>query len=118
MQTSVRTSADLDGDGLIEIAWVDRPHLARSLQVWRVRPLADGSARLDPVADLSGLTNHKIGWDHIDGGLRDCGQGPELVLADAEWRRVMAVTLGPEGLSARALGAYAPGALAAALACD
>ena len=27
-------AADLDGDGLIEIAYVDRPHLARLIRVW------------------------------------------------------------------------------------
>ncbi|MFV2035928.1 MAG: FG-GAP repeat domain-containing protein, partial [Halocynthiibacter sp.] len=28
-------AADLDGDGLIEIAYVDQPHLAKILRVWR-----------------------------------------------------------------------------------
>jgi hypothetical protein len=28
-------AADLDGDGRVEIAYVDRPHLARTLRIWR-----------------------------------------------------------------------------------
>ena len=28
-------AADLDGDGLIEVAYIDRPHLAKTLRVWR-----------------------------------------------------------------------------------
>jgi hypothetical protein len=29
-------AADLDGDGAMELAYVDRPHLARTLRVWRI----------------------------------------------------------------------------------
>ncbi len=48
--------ADLDGDGLIEIAYIDRPHLARLLRVWRFQ---DGT--LVEVAQVEGLTNHRLG---------------------------------------------------------
>ena len=30
-------AADLDGDGHLEIAYIDRPHLAKTLRVWRLR---------------------------------------------------------------------------------
>ncbi len=40
---------------------------------------------------LPGLTNHRIGEAFISGGLRDCGAGAELVLASADWSRVMLV---------------------------
>lgn len=43
---------------------------------------------------LPGLTNHRIGEDVISGGLRDCGQGPELVLASSDWTRLMRVRAG------------------------
>lgn len=78
-------AADLDGDGRIEIAYVDRPHLAKVLRLWRL----DGAV-LRHVADIAGLTNHKIGWDVIPGGVRDCGDGPEVITADAGWRRIVA----------------------------
>lgn len=93
-------AADLDGDGRIDIAAVDRPHLARILRVWRFDP---GPDRLVPVAEAPGLSNHRIGETEISGGLRDCGAGPEIVTADAGWTRVMAARLTPGGLEVRAL---------------
>ncbi len=81
-------AADLDGDGLVELAYIDRPHLAKTLRIWR---FVDGT--LEHVADSGGLTNHRIGQDFISGGIRDCGNGPEIVTADADWQNVMAVRL-------------------------
>ncbi len=106
-------AADLDGDGHVEIAYIDRPHLAKTLRIWRYR-----KGRLEHVADRSGLTNHKIGWDHIPGGIRDCGTGPELITADADWRRIMASTLHGGQITSRAVGRYTgPDSLNAALTC-
>jgi hypothetical protein len=104
-------AADLDGDGAVEIAYVDRPHLAKVLRIWRYRPNG-----LREVAALGGFTNHRIGWDFIEGGIRDCGQGPEMVLASGDWSRVMAVTFA-QTLRARPLAPYSPEGVAAALAC-
>ena len=92
---------DLDGDGAFEIAFVDRPHLARTLRVWRYR---DGT--LTNIANLQGLTNHRIGEDYITGGLRDCGQGPEMIVVGAFWQNIMRVTLSPEKLSAERLAPF------------
>lgn len=106
-------AADLDGDGHFEIAYVDRPHLAKTLRVWRFR---DG--RLEEVAALAGLTNHRIGERDIAGGIRDCGAGPEVVTADAGWSQVMATRLEGDRLAARAIGPHrGRGSFAAALAC-
>ena len=80
---------DFDGDGLVEIAYVDRPHLLKELVF--VRPEGD---RLVETLRLPGLTNHRIGDDFISGGVRDCGQGPELILASTDWTRVMRVRQG------------------------
>ena len=88
-------AADMDGDGHIEIAYVDRPHLAKTLRLWRYTP--EGFSE---IATLPGVTNHRIGEDYITGGLRDCGQGPELVLADARWRDIVSVWFDGEDLSA------------------
>ncbi|MCZ4260413.1 VCBS repeat-containing protein [Limimaricola sp. G21655-S1] len=104
--------AELDGDGHIELAYVDRPHLARVLRVWRLR---DGV--LEQVAALEGLTNHRFGAPDISGGVRDCGEGPELVLADASWRRIMAVRLVEGTLSARDIGPLEEAGFALALDC-
>lgn len=105
--------ADLDGDGRVELAYVDRPHLAKVLRVWRYRANGD----LTQVASAEGLTNHRIGWDYIAGGLRNCGQGPEMVLADAGWANVVAVGLADGALTQQVLGAYSPEALERTLGC-
>ncbi|WP_172294025.1 VCBS repeat-containing protein [Pseudoruegeria sp. HB172150] len=107
-------AADLDGDGLMELAYVDRPHLARTLRVWRYE---DGE--LTEIAAASGLTNHRIGQDHISGGIRDCGQGLEIVTADGGWSRLVASRLKDGRLEFRDIGAFdGPASFAAALACD
>lgn len=87
-------AADLDGDGLVEIAYIDRPHLAKRLRIWRFT-----NGALEHVIDAQGLTNHRIGEDFITGGIRDCGDGPEMLVADANWRNVMAVRF--DGASVR-----------------
>ena len=81
--------ADFDGDGRVEIAYVDRPHLVADLVFVRL----DGD-RLVETARLPGLTNHRIGDAVISGGLRDCGTGPELILASRDWTRILRVRAG------------------------
>ena len=106
-------AADLDGDGAIEVAYVDRPHLAKTIRVWR---FADGG--LTPVANLAGFTNHRIGEDFISGGLRDCGAGPEMVLATGNWRDVVSVRFDDTAFAVRKLADFAgPPSLQAALSC-
>ncbi len=95
-------AVDFDGDGYVEVAYVDRPHLAKVLRVWRYR---DG--RLEEVANHAGLTNHQIGQDFITSGLRDCGDGAEMVLVDAEWSRIVSVRLRDDQLDVRELGQFA-----------
>jgi hypothetical protein len=106
-------AGDLDGDGRIEIAYIDRPHLRKVLRIWRY-----GAGGLVPVAEVGGLTNHRIGWDFIAGGLRDCGGGVEIITADAAWRTVMATRWDGVRASTRALGRYrGPESLNRALDC-
>ena len=105
-------AADLDGDGRVEVAFVDRPHLAKNLRVFEWN---GGELVLD--AELGGLTNHRIGEDFISGGLRDCGQGPELVMADTDWSDIMAIRMRAGALQARSIGRFSPSALNAALVC-
>jgi hypothetical protein len=81
--------ADYDGDGRTEIAYVDRPHLLKDLVFVRLE-----GDKLVETARIPGLTNHRIGDDFISGGVRDCGQGPELILASEDWSRVMRVLNG------------------------
>ncbi len=106
-------AADLDGDGYVEIAYIDRPHLAQVLRVWRFR---DGA--LHHVADAYGLTNHKIGWDFIPGGIRHCGDAPEMITAVSGWSQIAATQFRDSTLASEAIRPYrGPKDLDAALAC-
>jgi len=106
-------AADLDGDGALEFAFVDRPHLARTIRIWRY---ADGA--LSHRADLAGYTNHRIGEDTIAGGIRDCGSGPEMIVADADWTEIVAVGWNGSQFGVTALGPHRDRAsFAAALSC-
>ncbi|MEM7723538.1 MAG: VCBS repeat-containing protein [Pseudomonadota bacterium] len=111
-------AADLDGDGAMEIAFVDRPHLARTLQVWRYQTADDGTATLTQIASRDGLTNHRFGDPTIPGGIRRCDGPPEMIITDSQWTRVLATTLTRDGdLRTRDIGSWSQGALTAALRC-
>ena len=106
-------AADLDGDGRIEIAYVDRPHQTKALRVWRYE-----NGRLSRVADRPGFSNHKIGWPFIVGGIRDCGQGSEMILATGNWTHVVSARLEGRSIKTRTLGRYTgPESVDAALIC-
>jgi hypothetical protein len=102
---------DLNGDGAVELAYIDRPHLAKRLRVWRY---AGGGLR--HVADRDGLTNHRIGWDFIAGGWRACSG--DMILASGDWRRIIAVRLDGDTLSARDMEPLGREGLAPALNCQ
>jgi hypothetical protein len=97
---------DLDGDGQVEIAYVDRPHLAKELVILRSAPGA-----LTEIARLPGLSNHRIGDSTISGGLRRCASGPVVLLADAGWQRAVAVTFAQGRITPRDLGPIPRGGL-------
>ena len=94
-------AADLDNDGFVEIAYIDRPHLAKTLRIWRFK-----EGELTEIAAASGLTNHRIGEPDIAGGIRDCGDGPELITADASWTQIIASRLAQDQITARSLGPH------------
>ncbi len=94
-------AADLDEDGYIEIAYIDRPHLAKTLRVWRFR---DGELRL--VDSLIGLTNHRIGDRVITSALQNCREKPMLITANANWTQVMATIMEDGRLVSHEIHAY------------
>ena len=110
--------ADFNGDGQMDIAYVDRPHLARTLRIWSFVPggLA-GTGELREIANAGGFSNHRIGEDFITGGVRDCGAGPEMVLADAGWISVMVARMVDGAIEAEPVAVFSPEAVAAALDC-
>lgn len=94
-------AADLDGDGTVEIAYIDRPHLAKTLRIWRYE-----SGSLTEVASVPGFSNHKIGWPDIPGGIRTCAGRPEIIVATADWSAIAAVSLINGSVESREIAAY------------
>jgi hypothetical protein len=111
--------ADLDGDGRDDVAYVDRPHLARTLRLVTVELSADG-ARFTPYAALGGLSNHQLGTPEIEGGVRDCaGRPPAVLTANADWTQVMETLWRDGALVATPVAPYrGPQSFAPHLACD
>jgi hypothetical protein len=103
--------ADFDGDGRVEIAYVDRPHILGDLVYVRLE-----AGKLREVARLPGVSNHRIGDKTIAGGVRDCGKGVELVLAANDWSRLVLVGW-QDGPVARDGGEYSAAAMKSALVC-
>ena len=107
-------AADLDGDGQMEIAYIDRPHLAKTLRIWRYE-----SRQLTQIAALAGVTNHRIGERDIAGGIRRCGGVPEMILAGADWADLRAIRFNAGLFETRSLGAdTSRDAFAAAMSCE
>ncbi len=103
---------DFDGDGRVEVAYIDRPHLAQDLVFVRLE-----AGQLRELARHMGFTNHRFGDPMISGGVRRCGGRDRLILATGDWTRMVEVGLdGAAG--AQNLGPIAgPQDLAAALIC-
>ena len=107
-------AADLDGDGQIEIAYIDRPHLAKTLRIWRYR-----ARDLVHLADSPGWTNHRIGEPDIAGGIRTCAGSPEMILATANWTGLAALRFRNGEIESIRLGSdTSRPAFARALSCD
>jgi len=77
---AIAAIADLDGDGRVEVATVDRPHLRKTMVIWQLE-----GQRLISVAEYAGVSNHRFGEADIEGGVRNCGAGPELIVARGDW---------------------------------
>ncbi len=103
---------DFDGDGVIEIAYVETPHLGKLLKIVKY---IDESLVLD--ASVPALSNHRIGENFISGGVRDCGDGPEIITADAGWQRLMLTRFVAGEYRSQSLGPLGENAFAQALEC-
>ena len=106
--------ADFDGDGQNDIAYVETPHIGGILRIWTMR---DGD--LVEIASAPGYSNHRIGQNFITGGVRDCGDGPELVLPNAGWTQTLVARLRGGVIESAVLADNAePETIARALACS
>ena len=107
--------ADLDGDGRMDIAFVDRPHLARTLRIVTVDPDPAGW-RMTEIASAEGHTNHHFGSPVIEGGLRACDRA--IVTASADWSRVLVSRLDGGAIVTQDAGPYTgPDSMTAATVC-
>jgi hypothetical protein len=79
---------DFDGDGRVEIAYVERPHRAHELVFVRLQ-----GDQLVEIARAPGFSNHRIGDSTIAGGVRRCPDGNQVILASADWTRAMSARL-------------------------
>lgn len=106
--------ADFDGDGVQDLAVVDRPHLARQLAVFRYQ-----EGRLDFIGGMRNVTNHRIGDAYIEGGVKDCGDGPIMVMLDPQWVTIRLVKWIDGQFMRRDFGPYAGReSVVAALKCE
>jgi len=104
---------DFDGNGRVEIAYVETPHLGKVLKIYHYF-----SRELVLAASVQGFSNHRIGEGFISGGVRNCGQGDEIITADASWQRILATTVQGGNVSSRVVGTVAePNGFARVLAC-
>lgn len=90
---------DFDGDGRVEIAYVDRPHLKQDLVFLRY-----AAGRLTEIARAPDLTNHTYGAAHIAGGVRRCDGHDSLIVTSGDGARVVEVTLQGGAVQRRDLG--------------
>lgn len=106
-------AADLNNDGNIEVAYIDRPHLAKEMRIWSFQPTG-----FVEIATVAGLTNHRIGQDFIQSGQRTCDGETAFITADAGWTSVMATRFDGVGFVSQRIGDYAgPDSITDALTC-
>lgn len=109
--------ADLNGDGYQEIAYVDRPHLAKVLRVIQILP-ANKGWEWQNIANKQGFSNHQYGLAFIEGGIRQCDGTVKIITADEKWQYIMATQLTGGKLYTQNIGTYdGPDSLSEALKC-
>lgn len=93
--------ADFNGDGDMDVAYVDRPHLAKTLRVWTYR-----NGDLTEIASIKGVTNHSIGEPFITSSIRTCDGRAEMILNDARRKNIVSVFFEDGKLTYKDLGKY------------
>lgn len=90
---------DFDGDGRVEIAYVEKPHLDKILRIVR----REGS-QLRLVASLAGVTNHAIGQEEVQSRIETCNGRPTIIALDATGIRRLAIRFDGTTVGASELG--------------
>ena len=82
---------DFNNDGQPDVAFVDRPHLARVLRVYSFV-----GGKFSEIASAKGLTNHAIGDTFTGGGVRTCDGNDQMVMEHADRGTIMVLWLKPD----------------------
>jgi len=93
---------DFNNDGLMDVAFVDRPHLSKILRVFSYHP----DNGLQETAFSSGFSNHRIGEDFISGGVRLCNGETRLITADSGWDNIVSTRLEGNKLVSEVVGEF------------
>ena len=105
--------ADFNGDGAIDIAYIDRPHLAKTLRIVSYK-----HGQLTEIANKQGFSNHMIGWDFIASGVRNCNGFVEIITANGNWSQVVSSRMIGDKIVSEKIAAYSdPKSIAESLRC-
>ncbi len=88
-------AGDFDGDGRVDLAWIEDPHGQGELVFARVA----GPAPVE-LARSPGWSNHRPGETAIASAVRNCGGRVQLLLPDAGRERLLAVWIEEDMISA------------------
>ena len=81
-------TADFNGDGIHDVAYVQTPHLAGVLKVWSFE-----NKNPTLLFSKAGYSNHRIGQNYITGGINNCGKSPVIILPDISWSQLLKVSI-------------------------
>lgn len=81
-------AADFDGDGTIDLAYVEKPHLDKILHI--VRP--EGT-RLERMASVKGVTNHAIGQEEVQSRIELCAGVPTIFALDGTGETILSIQM-------------------------
>ena len=81
-------ASDFDGDGAIEIAYVEKPHLDKILRIVRVE-----GKRLKPIASVAGVTNHAIGQKEVQSRIEVCSGAPTIFALNQTGEMILSIRM-------------------------
>ncbi len=81
-------AADFDGDGAIELAYVETPHLNKILHIVR----RDGS-HLTRIGSVQGVTNHAIGQEDVQSRIEVCAGVPSIFALDGSGEMMLSIQM-------------------------
>lgn len=81
-------AADFDRDGSLELAYVETPHLGKTLRIVE----RDGH-RLREIAAVQGVTNHAIGQETVHSRIEVCSGNPVIFALDAGGRQIVSIRM-------------------------